>query len=69
MNLDLLQAALLQGLPTAADVAAGRHVVTTSEVAIIIRRDGENVACGPYSTKDVEWHRLPPDARIFEPTP
>lgn len=63
--LDLMQTAMLADLPTAADVVAGNHVVTEAEVVLILRRDGQWKAFGPYPTKEVEWHRLPPNTKIF----
>ena len=64
--IDLLQTAFVVGLPTAADVAAGRAPMpTASEVVLIGHRKGQWRAFGPYPVKDIEWARLQPDLRIY----
>jgi hypothetical protein len=59
------QAELLKQLPTAADVVAQRVVITSTEVVLILRKNGQWQAFGPYPTADVEWARLPADTRVY----
>ena len=70
-KLSLMQAAFLAQLPKVADVISGAHVIQATSVVLIVgRRDKDGnpsiTAGGPYPVKDIEWHRLKPDDRVYE---
>jgi hypothetical protein len=63
--IELMQEAVVSTYPTVADVRDGRYVPPTDEVVLVVRRNGELMACGPYPTCDVDWTRLLPTDRVY----